>query len=65
MNDNKLFRITFEEMEWPWEGTLDELLEVNDDLPEVVITALRNLGLEDPYKVHLNAVTVFTVERIQ
>ena len=37
------FRITSDALDQPWEGTLEELLEANPELPELVRRRIENL----------------------
>lgn len=59
-----MYRLSGQSMEQPWEGSLEELLAANEDMPELVRRRLAQMKVGDLWRLDYRE-EVFVVERIE
>lgn len=58
-----MYRLSGRSMEQPWEGSLEELLAANDDMPELVRRRVAQMKVGEVLRLDYRA-DVFVVEKI-
>jgi hypothetical protein len=58
-----MYRLTGQSMDEPWEGTLEELLAANEDMPELVRRRIAGLAVGEILRLDYKE-DVFVVERV-
>jgi hypothetical protein len=62
-SENATYRLSGQSLEEPWEGSLDELFEANEDMPELVRRRIAQMRVGDLLRLDYKE-DVFVVERV-
>lgn len=57
------YRVTSQAMKEPWEGSLEELLEANEDMPECLRRRVAEMNIGEILRLDYRE-DIFVVERI-
>lgn len=63
MKTHQIYRLSGQSLEEPWEGSLEELLAANEDMPELVRRRVAGMSRGDLLRLDYRE-DVFVVERI-